>query len=44
MIKIFMGKGMADGERDSSKRCVKWNGGGWVIKGYFQKHLKTGSG
>ena len=36
---------MVDGEGGSSERCLKWGGGGWgVIKGSFQKHLKTGSG
>ena len=30
---------------NSSERCLKWGGGGWgVIKGAFQKHLKTGGG
>ena len=39
MIKIFRG-GRGGG---SSERCLKW--GGWgVIKGSFQKHLKTGVG
>ena len=29
----------------SSERCLKWGGGGGeVIKGSFQKHLKTGGG
>ena len=32
---------MVDGEGSSSERCVKW-GGGEIIKGSFQKHLKTG--
>ena len=33
---------MVDGEGGSSERCLKWGGGGWgVIKGSFQKHLKT---
>ena len=36
IIKIFMGG------RGSSERCLKWPGG--VIKGSFQKHLKTGDG
>ena len=38
---------MVDGEGGSSERCLKWGGarGGWgVIKGSFQKHLKTGGG
>ena len=26
-----------------SERCLKWRGGG-IIKGSFQKHLKTGGG
>ena len=31
--------------RGSSERCLKWGrGGGGVIKGSFQKHLKTGVG
>ena len=30
---------------DSSEGCLKWgDGGGGVIKGSFQKHLKTGKG
>ena len=34
-----------DGEGGSSERCLKWGGGGvGVIKGSFQKHLKTGVG
>ena len=33
---------MVDGEGGSSERCFKWGGG--VIKGSFQKHLKTGGG
>ena len=46
MIKIFKGGGVVDGERGggwgggSSERCLKWGVG--VIKGSFQKHLKTG--
>ena len=28
--------------RGSSERCLKWGGGGGVIKGSFQKHFKTG--
>ena len=40
----FQGGG-GGGEGDSSERCLKWGGGGWgVIKGSFQKHLKTGGG
>ena len=39
------GEGVVDGEGGSSERCLKWGGGGGgVIKGSFQKHLKTGSG
>ena len=46
MIKIFRGGGMGGGwGGGSSERCLKWGGGGWgVIKGSFQKHLKTGGG
>ena len=34
-----------DGEGGSSERCLKWGGGiGRVIKGSFQKHLKTEGG
>ena len=49
MIKIFRGggrgSGVVDGVGGSSERCLKWGGGGWgVIKGSFQKHLKTGGG
>ena len=32
---------MVDGEGGSIERCLKWGGGG-VINGSFQKHLKTG--
>ena len=32
-----------DGEGGSSEGCLKWGGGG-IIKGSFQKHLKTGGG
>ena len=36
---------MVDGVGGSSERCLKWGGGGWgVVKGSFQKHLKTGGG
>ena len=42
MIKIFIGGGVVDGEGGSSERCLKWGSG--VIKGSFQKHLKTGGG
>ena len=42
MIKIFMeGRGGGWGG-DSSEGCLKWGGGVGVIKGSFQKHLKTG--
>ena len=34
------GRGWGGG---SSERSLKWDGGG-VIKGSFQKHLKTGGG
>ena len=34
---------MVDGDGGSSERCLKWGGGG-VIKGSFQKHLKIGGG
>ena len=46
VIKIFRGgEGVVDGVGGSSERCLKWGGGGWgVIKGSFQKHLKTGGG
>ena len=41
MIKIF--RGVVDGEGGSSEGCLKWGGGGGgVIKGSLQKHLKTG--
>ena len=40
--KFFVGEeGVVDGEGGSSERCLKWGGG--VIKGSFQKHLKTGA-
>ena len=35
---------MVDGEGCSSEGCLKWGGGGGVIKGSLQKHLKKGSG
>ena len=35
---------MVDGEGGSSEGCLKWGGGGWVIKGSFKKRLKTGGG
>ena len=41
MIKCFRGEGVVDGESGSSEGYLKWGGGG-VIKGSFQKHLKTG--
>ena len=46
MIKIFMGGGRGGGwGGGSSEGCFKWGGGrGGVIKGYLQKHLKTGGG
>ena len=45
MIKIFRGEEVVDGEGGSSEGCLKWGGGGGeVIKGSFQKHLKTGGG
>ena len=45
MIKIFMEGGVVDGEGGSSERCLKWGGGRWgIIKGSFQKRLKTGVG
>ena len=47
MIKIFKGGGVVDGDGGggSSEGCLKWSsGGGGVIKGSFQKHLKTGGG
>ena len=40
MIKIFMGEWVLDGEGGSSEGCLKWRWWG-VIKGSFQKHLKT---
>ena len=33
---------MVDGEGGSSERCLKWCD--CVIKGFFQKYLKTGGG
>ena len=45
MIKIFRGGRGGGWGGGSSERCLKWGGGGWrVIKGSFQKHLKTGGG
>ena len=32
------------GGKGSSERCLKWGGRVGVIKGSFQKHLKTGGG
>ena len=40
---FFWGGGVVDGEGGSSERCLEWGGGG-VIKGSFQKHLKIGGG
>ena len=41
MIKIFRGREeVVDGEGGSSEGCLKWGVG--IIKGSFQKHLKTG--
>ena len=42
MIKIFKGEGVVDGEGYSSEGCLKWGVG--VIKGSFQKYLKTEGG
>ena len=42
MIKIFRGGKDGGWGGGSSERCLKWGGGGGVIKGSFQKHLKTG--
>ena len=42
--KFLGGEGVVDGEGGSSEGCLKWGGGGGVIKGSFQKHLKTGVG
>ena len=44
MIKIFRGGGEGGGwgGGGSSERCLKWGVG--VIKGSFQKNLKTGGG
>ena len=45
MIKIFRGGRGGGWGGGSSERCLKWGGEGWgVIKGSFQKHLKTGGG
>ena len=46
MIKFFFGgEGVVDGVGGSSERCLKWGGGGGgVIKGSFQKHLKIVGG
>ena len=44
MIKIFRVREKGGGwGRSGSEGCLKWGGGG-VIKGSFQKHLKTGGG
>ena len=44
-IKIFREEGLVDWVGGSSERCLKWGGEVWgVIKGSFQKHLKTGGG
>ena len=40
MIEIFRGGRVVDGEGVAVKDVV----GVWVIKGSFQKHLKTGGG
>ena len=44
--KFLGGEGVVDGEGGSSEGCLKWGGGGGVsvIKGSFQKRLKTGGG
>ena len=46
MIKIFRGEGVVDGEGEGEGVAVKdaWSGVVGVIKGSFQKHLKTGLG
>ena len=45
MIEIFRGEGVVDGVGGSSERFLKWGGGGGgIIKGSFQKHLKIGVG
>ena len=46
MIKIFMGGGVMDGEGEGEGAAVKdaWSGVEVVIKGSFQKQLKTGGG
>ena len=41
--KFLGGKGWWMGRGVAAKGCLKWGGGG-VIKGSFQKHLKTGGG
>ena len=44
MIKIFRGGRGGGWGGGSSEGCLKWGGGRWgwgVIKGSFQKHLKT---
>ena len=32
---------MVDEEGGSNEGCLKWGGGWGIIKGSFQKHLKT---
>ena len=45
MIKIFKGGRDGGWGGGSSERCLKWGGGRWgVIKGSFQRHLKTEGG
>ena len=48
MIKIFIGGGGGGRgggwEGGSSEGCLKWGCGVGAIKGFFQKHLKTGGG
>ena len=41
---FFGGEGVADGDGGSSEGCLKWGGGGGVIKGSFQNILKQGVG
>ena len=42
MIKLFRGGRGGGWGGGSSERCLKWGGGVGVVKGSFQKHLKTG--
>ena len=43
--KFFLGGRGGGWGGGSSEGCLKWGGGGvGVIKGSFQKHLKTGGG